>query len=166
MAFWRSSDVFGINYHMMLTPDSHNYFTGDPVSSPGGAAAEVLLTASVAMNHNAVLWNIWNRGIAPLETQIIDQFKQIGRIEREVETATGKDVNSKNFGVLLIATVYQSAVINQDTKAPQRSYHGTHIETYGFDYKSALKIYNNRDKLIPAKQGWKTVHYHIWAVRS
>lgn len=166
MAFWKYSEVFGINYYMMKTPDSHNYFSGDPVSSGGGAAAEVLLTASVAMNHNSVLWAIWNRGIAPMETQIMGYFMQAPAMEREVEKMVGNVLSVKTFGVLLIATVHESAVINQDTKAPQRSYHSTHIETVGFDYESAAKVYSGRDKLLPGKPGMRPVMYHIWAVRS
>ncbi len=166
MALWRGSDVFGIKYHIMKTPDSHNYFSGDPVSTGAGAMAEVLLTASVAMNHSSILWAIWNRGIAPLETRIMGYFMQAPKFEREIEKTFGDVVNVKTFGVLLIATVFESAVINQDTKAPQRAYHATHLETASFSYENAAKIYNNRDKLLPAKNGWKTVFYHIWAVRS
>ncbi len=166
MAFWRDSDVFGIKYHMMKTPDSHNYFSGDPVSSRSGAVAEVCLSASVAANHQSVLWAIWNRGIAPLETQIIGRFKQAPATEREVEKTFGNVYNIKTFGVLLIATIFESAIVNPNVGVPQRSYHGTHIETCDFSYENAKKIYEGRDKLLPAKKNLKINFYQIWAVRS
>lgn len=166
MALWKSSDVFGINYHIMKCPETHNYFPGDPVSSRAGAAAEVLLSASVAANHQSTLWAIWNNGIVPLETQIMGYFKQAPEFEREVEKVFGDVLELKTFGVLLIATIFESAIINPDIKVPQRLYHGIHIESCGFSYEGTVKYYNQRDKLLPAKKGWKINFYNIWAVRK
>lgn len=167
MAYWRDSEVFGIKYHMMKTPDGHNYFSGDPVSSGAAAAAEVCLSASVAANHQSVLWAIWNRGIAPLETQIIGRFKQAPAIERDTEKMFGGDIlNFKTFGVLLIATIFESATVDPNVGVPQRSYHSTHIEMCSFSYENAKKVYEGRDKLLPAKKNLKINFYHIWAVRS
>jgi len=150
----------------MKTPEVHNYFSGEPVSCRGGAVSEVLLSASVGLNHNSVLWAIWDKGIAPLETQIMGHFQQAPQFEREVEKVFGDILDVKTFGVLLIATVFESKVVNQDTKTPQRFYHNTHIETVSFSYESAAKLYQSRDKLLPAKKDWKIAFYHIWAVRS
>ena len=156
MALWKSSNTFGINYYMNYTPDNHNYFPGGPVSSRSEAGAEMALGAAVALNHNSVLWAIWNRGIIPMETRIIQYLNNFRYVLKN---------GNKTYGVLIVATVFESAIIDANTMAPQRAYFGTHIEGTYPNYDFAAKQWASSDKLLPAKDNWKTIFYHIWAKR-
>ena len=152
----------------MKTPDSHNYFTGDPVSSPSAAKAEAALALSVGAQHYLVIKNMWDRGIIPLEAEIMKELNKAKQEERKREaTVGGLDIfDHKTYGVLLIGTVFQSAVINQDSKAPQRFYESMHIDNANFSYDYAAWYWSQRDKLLPGRNGWKIAFYHIWAVKS
>ena len=149
---WKSSKFFGINYHLKRTPDSHNYFPGDPVSSPSAAKAELALMASVAANHQSVLYGMWERGIVPLETQIMQEFNRFRYVQ-----APGV-----RYGVLLIGTVFESIGV----QPVRRSYHSTHIEGAFASYEMALNSWKVKDKLLPAMPGSKINYYHVWAERA
>lgn len=152
MAFWKSSNTFGIDYHIMRTPESHNYFPGDPVSSGVAAKAEVALMASVAANHQAVLYGMWQRGIVPIETNIVRAFSKY----RYVQSAGAR------YGVLLVANCFESI----GTQPVQRGFEDLYIDDAYPNFEHGLSAWQRKNKLLPAKPNLKLTFYHIWAVRK
>ncbi len=146
MYLWKTS-IGGLKYYLARFPDSNFYTSTTPVNSQLEARAEAALGISILLQHQAVLFGIWN-GVKSLEPQVARRLR-----------------GAK--GVLIVALISEANIVNPDVQVPQKMYQTAWIGEAGSSYRSAVNIYESKSKLLPGSPAnWHNTYAYIWATKE